>query len=124
MRLYVVLVLFFLLRKISLRQAIVFLNKPIVQIQNLAIFSLTKVVTHQIKEILPVHNALTVVNFRNHCYCFSESGAQRNFDVYFTDIETPGFREYHERLQSFIKFYIDAASYIDVDDPQWDYYLL
>jgi len=53
-----------------------------------------------------------------------DDGIERCFDVYFTTIEEPGFREYHNKMESFIKFYIDAASYIDIDDPQWDYYLL
>ena len=51
-------------------------------------------------------------------------GVERQFEIYKTDIEQPGFREYHERLQTFILFYIDAASYIDVDDERWSFYLL
>ncbi|XP_059160835.1 histone acetyltransferase type B catalytic subunit-like [Physella acuta] len=54
----------------------------------------------------------------------TRGGEEKQFEVYFVKIEEPGFREYHARLQSFIKFYIDAASYIDVDDEQWDYFVL
>jgi len=54
----------------------------------------------------------------------AKGGQEHKFSVYHTSIDEPGFREYHDRLQSFIKFYIDAASYIDADDPQWDFYLL
>lgn len=32
------------------------------------------------------------------------------------DICTPRFREYHERLQTFILWYIDAASFIGILD--------
>lgn len=47
------------------------------------------------------------------------------FEVYKASIEdTPDFRKYHERLQTFILFFIDAASYIDVDDNRWTFYLL
>ncbi|CAE1300785.1 HAT1 [Acanthosepion pharaonis] len=47
------------------------------------------------------------------------------FEVYKASIEdTPDFRKYHERLQTFILFFIDAASYIDVDDDRWTFYLL
>ena len=35
----------------------------------------------------------------------------------------PKFREYHHRMESFILWFIDAASYIDVDDEKWDYYV-
>ncbi|CAG5135859.1 unnamed protein product, partial [Candidula unifasciata] len=57
-------------------------------------------------------------------YTVPAKTGERQFEVYYTKIEEPGFRDYHSRLQSFIKFYIDAASYIDVDDEQWDYFLL
>ena len=48
----------------------------------------------------------------------------RKFEIYETDIEAPGFRDYHERLQTFILFFIDGASFIDVDDDRWKFYLL
>jgi histone acetyltransferase 1 len=56
-------------------------------------------------------------------FCFSDNDV-RKFEIYQTDIETPGFREYHERLQTFVLFFIDGASYIDVDDHRWKFYLL
>ena len=49
---------------------------------------------------------------------------ERSFEIYKTDIEAPGFREYHERLQTFILFFIDAGSFIDVDDDRWNFFLL
>lgn len=55
---------------------------------------------------------------------FFSGGEERCFEIYKTDIEAPGFREYHERLQTFILFFIDAASYIDVDDDRWNFFLL
>ncbi|XP_068232227.1 histone acetyltransferase type B catalytic subunit-like [Palaemon carinicauda] len=48
-----------------------------------------------------------------------EDGEEKTFEVYFCDISEPGFLEYHERMQPFILWYIDAASYIDVDDDRW-----
>ncbi|RUS88450.1 hypothetical protein EGW08_003787 [Elysia chlorotica] len=54
----------------------------------------------------------------------TRNGTRKTFEVYFTKIEEPGFRKYHSRMQTFIKFFIDAASYIDVDDERWDYYLV
>ncbi|KAK0040292.1 histone acetyltransferase type B catalytic subunit [Biomphalaria pfeifferi] len=53
-----------------------------------------------------------------------KNSEEKHFEVYYVKIEEPGFRDFHVKLQSFIKFYIDAASYIDVDDQQWDFFLV
>lgn len=45
--------------------------------------------------------------------------APRTFEFYKCDVTTPGFVAYHARLQTFIMWFVDAASYIDADDPQW-----
>nr|CAG4640877.1 EOG090X06NC [Eulimnadia texana] len=50
--------------------------------------------------------------------------SERCFEFYLCDIEAPRFREFHERLQTFLLWYIDAASYIDADDHKWRYYLV
>ena len=54
----------------------------------------------------------------------SSAGEDRKFEIYKTNIDVPGFRDYHERIQPFLLFYVDAASYIDVDDDRWAYYLV
>lgn len=36
----------------------------------------------------------------------------------------PPCRDYHERLQAWIMFFIDAASFIDIDDDSWRFFLL
>ncbi|XP_045209831.2 histone acetyltransferase type B catalytic subunit-like [Mercenaria mercenaria] len=59
-----------------------------------------------------------------HSYTVDKDGKDRQFEIYKTDIDCPGFREYHERLQTFILYFIDAASFIDVDDERWSFYLL
>jgi len=53
-----------------------------------------------------------------------KSGETNQYEVYMAREATPGFRQYHERLQSWIMFYIDAASYIDIDDDSWRFFLL
>lgn len=40
------------------------------------------------------------------------------------DVVCPGFREYHERLQTFLMWFIETASFIDVDDDRWDFFLV
>ncbi|XP_013395370.1 histone acetyltransferase type B catalytic subunit [Lingula anatina] len=59
-----------------------------------------------------------------HSYKVEKEGRDRHFEIYRADISVPGFREYHERLQTFLLWYIDAASYIDVDDDRWVFYLI
>nr|CAG4650171.1 EOG090X06NC [Sida crystallina] len=49
---------------------------------------------------------------------------ERQFEIYSCTIDEPGFRSYHERLQTFLLWYVDAASFIDADDEHWRYYLL
>jgi len=53
-----------------------------------------------------------------------KSGVTNQYEVYMCQEATPGFRQYHDRLQSWIMFYIDAASYIDIDDDSWRFFLL
>lgn len=48
----------------------------------------------------------------------------RTFQVYKCSESTPGLRDYHEKLQAWILFFIDAASYIDIDDDSWRFFLL
>ncbi|CAH0402376.1 unnamed protein product [Chilo suppressalis] len=51
-----------------------------------------------------------------------EGGDKRTFEVYFCETSTPGFLAFHERLQTFLLWYVDAASFIDVDDDQWTFF--
>ncbi|CAG4965874.1 unnamed protein product [Parnassius apollo] len=51
-----------------------------------------------------------------------EGGDKRTFEVYYSEISTPGFLAYHQRLQTFLLWYVDAASFIDVDDEQWTFF--
>ena len=48
----------------------------------------------------------------------------RHFEIYFCDVLAPGYRDYHERIQPFLLFYVDAASYIDSDDDKWNFYTM
>jgi len=46
------------------------------------------------------------------------------YEIYHGTINTPRLKEYHERMQTFVLWYIDAASFIEVDDEKWNFYLL
>jgi len=54
----------------------------------------------------------------------SVNGDEKKFEVYFVSMVDAGWRDYHERIQPFLLFYVDAASYIDVDDDKWNYYVV
>ena len=49
---------------------------------------------------------------------------ETQFEVYKCEESTARFRDYHERLQAWIMFYIDAASFIDIDDDSWRMFLM
>ncbi|XP_065838985.1 histone acetyltransferase type B catalytic subunit-like isoform X1 [Oscarella lobularis] len=52
------------------------------------------------------------------------SPRQIHYEIYQSDTLTPRLRQFHERLQIFLLWYIDAASYIDVDDEKWRFFFL
>ncbi|KAM4697531.1 histone acetyltransferase type B catalytic subunit isoform 2-T2 [Rhinophrynus dorsalis] len=53
-----------------------------------------------------------------------EAGEDLTYQIFKADMTCPGFQEYHERLQTFLMWFIETASYIDVDDERWDYFLV
>ncbi|CAE6404436.1 unnamed protein product [Rhizoctonia solani] len=46
------------------------------------------------------------------------------FEVYHSTWDTPGFREYHRRMQIFILLYIEGGSYIQEDEDKWEFVVL
>ncbi|XP_076233628.1 histone acetyltransferase 1 isoform X2 [Calliopsis andreniformis] len=57
-----------------------------------------------------------------HSFSVDDEGCTRKFEVYKADMTYKGFKEYHQRLQTFVLWYIDAANFIDVDDDRWHYF--
>lgn len=53
----------------------------------------------------------------------TQNGKDRNFEFYHCDVTTPGFAAFHTRLQTFVMWFVDAASYIEIDDPQWMFFV-
>ena len=51
-------------------------------------------------------------------------GSERTFEVWHCTVASGDFKEYHERIQPFLLFYVDAASYIDIDDDRWEFYVV
>ncbi|KAG0412205.1 hypothetical protein HPB47_010659 [Ixodes persulcatus] len=52
------------------------------------------------------------------------TASAQTFKLYKADVTVPGFIDYHARMESFILWFIDAASYIDSDDEKWEYFVL
>ncbi|SCZ97657.1 BZ3500_MvSof-1268-A1-R1_Chr4-3g07342 [Microbotryum saponariae] len=46
------------------------------------------------------------------------------YEAYQTNWDTPGFKEYHRRMQIFVLLYIEGAQYIDEEDPRWQFVTL
>lgn len=46
------------------------------------------------------------------------------YEIYKADVTTPRLKDYHDRLQPFVLWFIDGSSYIDSDDERWRYFLL
>lgn len=53
-----------------------------------------------------------------------ENNVRRTFEVYECNTQTSGFLAYHARLQTFLLWFVDAASYIDTSDPQWLFFIV
>ncbi|XP_076666811.1 histone acetyltransferase 1 [Andrena cerasifolii] len=57
-----------------------------------------------------------------HSFSINDEGCQRRFEVYKADMTYKGFREFQQRLQTFVLWYIDAANFVDIDDDRWHYF--
>lgn len=49
---------------------------------------------------------------------------QKTYVIYYATVMNPELLAYHKRLQTFILWFIDAASFIDVDDEKWKFFLM
>ncbi|CAO1620456.1 unnamed protein product [Parajaminaea phylloscopi] len=45
----------------------------------------------------------------------------QHFEIYSTTWQTPGWREFHRRMQVFALLYIEGASYIHEDEDNWEW---
>lgn len=49
---------------------------------------------------------------------------KKQYEIYHCTNLTPGFINFHQRLQTFLLWFIDAASYIDMDDSGWNFFVM
>ncbi|CAG0896904.1 unnamed protein product [Darwinula stevensoni] len=53
-----------------------------------------------------------------------ELSSGQTFEYYSCDTHEPNFLPYHERLQAFLMWFVDGASFIDTSDPRWHFFLV
>ena len=53
-----------------------------------------------------------------------QQAEKRRFCLYKANNLVPGFVAYHERMQTFLMWFIEGVSYIDIDDNRWDFFIL
>jgi histone acetyltransferase 1 len=46
------------------------------------------------------------------------------YELWAANWKSPGFREYHRRMQILVLFYIEGGSYIEEDDDRWEFVVL
>ncbi|POW20178.1 hypothetical protein PSHT_03836 [Puccinia striiformis] len=46
------------------------------------------------------------------------------YELWATNWKTPGFRDYHRRMQILVLFYIEGGTYIEEDDDRWEFVVL
>ncbi|EKM55988.1 uncharacterized protein PHACADRAFT_256983 [Phanerochaete carnosa HHB-10118-sp] len=51
------------------------------------------------------------------------NGEAQQYEVWHAKFDTPGFTEYHRKMQIFILLYIEGGSYVD-EDPAWEFVCL
>ena len=51
-------------------------------------------------------------------------GREREFGIFHATWDTPGFRAWHKRAQIFTLFFIEGASYLQDDEPYWEFFTL
>lgn len=51
-------------------------------------------------------------------------GDKKTYQVYVIEDESNSFREYFNRLQTFVLWYIDSSNFIDFDDTKWKIFIM
>jgi histone acetyltransferase 1 len=50
--------------------------------------------------------------------------SKKTFEIFACDITTPKFSDYLPKMELFLKWYIDAATFIDADDEKWKFFIM
>ena len=72
--------------------------------QHTASFTFTEIAADNGKDVFEIENGK------------DEKITKRNYQIFKTNCAVPGFTAYHEKMQTFLMWFIESASYIDIDD--------
>lgn len=56
--------------------------------------------------------------------CNADDDGASVFEAYSTRFDTPGWKDYHRRMQIFVLLFIEGGSYIDEEDDRWEFVTL
>ncbi|KAJ3158699.1 histone acetyltransferase 1 [Geranomyces michiganensis] len=70
------------------------------------------------------NDASSFVPFGTKLHEYSQGDADVSYEIYSASFRTPGFVDFHRRLQVFLLWYIEGASYLQEDDEAWEMVLL
>ena len=49
---------------------------------------------------------------------------EKTFEIYNCDATDPKFKSYLDRMQQFLLWFVDAASFIDINDEKWKFFVM
>lgn len=55
------------------------------------------------------------------CNALHES---KTYEIYSCDVTVPHFKDYLVKMETFIYWFIDAASFVETDDERWKFFVL
>ena len=50
--------------------------------------------------------------------------SEKTFEIYNCDATNPKFKSYLERMQQFLLWFVDAATFIDINDEKWKLFVM
>lgn len=56
--------------------------------------------------------------------CKPEDEGAVVFEAFSTRFNTPGWKDYHRRMQIFVLLFIEGGSYVDEEDDRWEFVTL
>lgn len=80
----------------------------------------------EFSRLLPSENTFRPIGEKTnqHTLPSSSGDPDRIFEVYKCNITDKGFQEYHSKMETWLLWFIDGASYIDIDDDRWDFHVI
>lgn len=60
-------------------------------------------------------------------FIFTDEDSTETYEIYHMHLSNTSssvFDNYYQRLQRFLIWYIDGASYVDVEDDRWNYFIM